>query len=128
VRALLDTSVVIDPSGAEWPDDAALAISVITVGELGFGIVKATDDTERVKRTVHLQRVRTLFEELPVDGAVAEAYTAVATAVHVDGRSPRPRAFDLLIAATAMAHSMPLYTRDLGDVATLRHLVDIRVV
>ena len=101
---------------------------MITVGELGFGIVKATDVTERVKRTVHLQRVRTLFEVLPVDGAVAEAYTAVATAVHVDGRSPRPRVCDLLIAAMAMAHSMPLYTRDLGHVATLRHRVDIRAV
>jgi len=128
VKVLLDTSVVIDPSGAVWPDDAELAISAVTIGELGFGIVKAADDIERVKRTIHLQRVRTVFEELPVDSAVAEAYVAVATALHIDGRSPRPRAFDLLIAATAMAHALPLYTRDTKDVVTLRHLVDVRSV
>ena len=128
MKVLLDTSVVIDQSGAVWPDDAELAISAITIGELGFGIVKAADDMERVKRTIHLQRVRTVFEELPVDSAVAEAYVAVATALHIDGRSPRPRAFDLLIAATAMAHALPLYTRDTKDVVTLRHLVDVRSV
>lgn len=126
MKVLLDTSVVIDPSGIAWPDGADVAISTITIGELGFGIVKASDDMERVKRTIHLQRVRSVFEELSVDGAVAEAYVAVATAIHVDGRSPRPRAFDLLIAATAMAHDLPLYTRDFEDVATLRHLIDIR--
>jgi len=48
--------------------------------------------------------------------------------LHIDGRSPRPRAFDLLIAATAMAHALPLYTRDTEDVVTLRHLVDVRSV
>lgn len=128
MKVLLDTSVVIDPRGADWPHDAGLAISAITIGELGFGIVRAVDDAERVKRTVNLQRVRTAFEELPVDGAVAEAYVAVATATHIDGRNPRPRAFDLLIAATAMAHDLPLYTRDLDDFLALRHLVDVRPV
>lgn len=128
MKVLVDTSVVIDPRGVTWPSGAELAISTITIGELGFGIVKAEDATERVKRTINLQRVRAVFEELPVDGAVAEAYVAAATAVHVEGRSPRPRAFDLLIAATAIAHDLPLYTRDMDDVSTLRHLVDIRPV
>jgi predicted nucleic acid-binding protein len=65
---------------------------------------------------------------LPVDESVAEAYVTAATALYVDGRSPRPRNFDLLIAATAMANEIPLYTRNFKDVATLRHLVDIRPV
>lgn len=128
MKVLVDTSVVIDPEGAGWPDDAELAISTITVAELGFGVVKAADPVLRARRTLRLQRVRSSFDVLPVDDSVAEAYVTAATALYVDGRNPRPRNFDLLIAATAMAHSMPLYTRDLGDVATLRHLVDIRVV
>ena len=41
MKVLVDTSVVIGPEGAEWPEDAELAISTITVAELGFGVVKA---------------------------------------------------------------------------------------
>lgn len=128
MRVLVDTSVVIDPAGAVWPDGATFAISTVTVAELGFGIVKAADPTLRAQRTLRLQRVRAAFEELPVDAQVAEAYVAAATAVYIDGRNPRARAFDLLIAATAMAHDLPLYTRNFKDVATLRHLLDVRPV
>jgi predicted nucleic acid-binding protein len=128
MKVLVDTSVVIDPEGAEWPEDAELAISTITVAELGFGVVKAGDPVLRARRTLRLQRVRSSFEVLPVDESVAEAYVTAATALYVDGRNPRPRNFDLLIAATAMANEIPLYTRNFKDVATLRHLVDIRPV
>jgi toxin FitB len=128
VRVLVDTSVVIDPTGVEWPEAAEFAISTITVAELGFGIVKAVDPVFRAQRTLRLQRVRSTFEELPVDSKVAEAYVIAATALYVDGRNPRARSFDLLIAATAMAHDLPLYTRNLKDVVTLRHLVDVRSV
>ena len=126
MRVLVDTSVVIDPTGASWPEGAEFAISTITVAELGFGIVKAADPVLRAQRTLRLQRVRATFEELPVDASVAEAYVTAATALYVDGRNPRARSFDLLIAATAMAHDLPLFTRNFKDVATLRHLVDIR--
>lgn len=128
MKVLVDTSVVIDPTGAEWPDDAGLAISTVTVAELGFGVVKAPDDVMRAQRMLRLQRLRTTFEELPVDDAVAEAYATAATALYVDGRNPRARSMDLLIAATALAHDMPFYTRNFTDVATLRHLIDIRPV
>ncbi len=128
MRALLDTSVVIDPRGADFGGVDAIAISTITLAELGVGVVQASDDMERVKRTIILQRVRAAFEELVVDAAVAEAYVLAATAMHADGRSPRPRAFDLLIAATAIAHDLPLFTRDVKDVLLLRHLIDIRPV
>ncbi|MCX6392305.1 MAG: PIN domain-containing protein [Thermoleophilia bacterium] len=128
MKVLVDTSVVIDPSGAEWPDGAELAISTITVAELGFGIVKADDPVLRSVRTLRLQRVRSAFEVLPVDESVAEAYVAAATALYVNGRNPRARGFDLMIAATAMANEIPFYTRNFKDVATLRHLVDIRPV
>ena len=128
LRALLDTSVVIDPIGAEIPPGTELAISTITVAELGIGVVSARNDEERVRRTIHLQRTRTAFEELPVDGAVAEAYVTTATVMRATGRNHRPRSFDLLIAATALAHDLPIYTRDIGDFTMLRHLVDVRPV
>jgi predicted nucleic acid-binding protein len=112
VRALLDTSVVIDPTGAEIPAGTELAISTITVAELGIGVVAA----------------RTAFEELPVDGSVAEAYVTTAIAVRSEGRNHRPRSFELLIAATALAHDLPLFTRDVRDFVMLRHLVDVRPV
>ncbi len=128
MKVLVDTSVVIDPEGAEWPDDAELAISAITVAELGFGVIKADDPVLRARRTLRLQRARASFEVLPVDESVAEAYVTAATALYVDGRNPRSRNFDLLIAATAMANGLPLYTRNFKDVATLRHLVDVRPV
>jgi predicted nucleic acid-binding protein len=128
VRALLDTSVVIDPTGAEIPAGTELAISTITVAELGIGVVAARDDAERVRRTIHLQRTRTAFEELPVDGSVAEAYVTTAIAMRSEGRNHRPRSFDLLIAATALAHDLPLFTRDVRDFILLRHLVDVRPV
>ena len=128
MRALLDTSVVIDPVGADIPAGTRLAISTVTVAELGMGIMHAVDDQERVKRTINLQRTRAAFEELPVDGAVAEAFVATAVAVQAEGRSHRARSFDLLIAATALAHDVPLYTRDIKDFLTLRHLIDVRPV
>ena len=88
MRALLDTSVVIDPVGADIPAGTRLAISTVTVAELGMGIMHAVDDQERVKRTINLQRTRAAFEELPVDGAVAEAFVATAVAVQAEGRGP----------------------------------------
>lgn len=119
---------MIDPAGAEIPSGTELAISTITVAELGMGIVHAKDDVERVRRTVHLQRARGAFEELPVDGTVAEAYVATATAIRAEGRNHRLRSFDLLIAATALAHGLPLFTRDLDDFLMLRHLIEVRPV
>ncbi|MGI9187066.1 MAG: PIN domain-containing protein [Gaiellales bacterium] len=128
MKALLDTSVVIDPVGADIPPGTTLAISSITVAELGMGIVRAADDSERVKRTINLQRARAVFEELPVDGSVAEAFVATATAVRAEGRDLRPRSFDLLIAATALAYELPLYTRDIKDFMALRDLIDVRPI
>lgn len=126
MRVLADTSAVIDPAGFDWPEEAEIAISAVTLAELGFGVVAARDELARARRTMVLQRARVAFEALPVDESVAEAYVVAATATRVDGRSPRPRALDLLIVATAIAHGLPLYTRDVADALPLRHLVDLR--
>ena len=105
---LLDTSVVID---LERVDPAC----------------HATDDAdERARRQERLQRVEATFDPLPFDGAAARAYGVVYAAVAAAGRKTRGRrALDLLIAATALAGSLPLYTRNPADFAEVTDLVDI---
>jgi len=121
MRALLDTSVVI-ASGIE-PLDGELAISTITLAEIHFGVAKQRSvRAERLRRLLLLQRT---FDALPIDDAVANSYGQVAAAVVDAGRQPRARSMDLLIAATAHAHSARLYTRNVDDFRGLDELVDI---
>ena len=61
-----------------------------------------------------------------MDAAVARAYGRVYAAVAVAGRKARGRrAFDLLIAATAIAAGLPLYTRNAADFAGLSEMLEI---
>lgn len=126
-RGLLDTSVLID---LERFDEAALpveiAISTITLAELAVGPHLANDPDERARRQDRVQRTEADFDPLPVDVSVARAYGRVVAAVTSLGRKARgPRAFDLLIAATALAHDLPLYTSSARDFAGLEGLVEI---
>jgi predicted nucleic acid-binding protein len=126
VRAVLDTSVVIATQVA--PLDGELAISAVTLAELHFGVLVArTRDirAERLRRLVILERT---FDALPVDEAVAASYGQIASAVVETGRKPRARSLDLLIAATAHAHSARLYTRNIDDFVGLDRLVDVVTV
>jgi predicted nucleic acid-binding protein len=65
------------------------------------------------------------FAALPVEESVAASYGRLAAAVVASGRRPRSRVMDLLIAATAHAHSARLYTRNADDLAGLEDLIDI---
>jgi predicted nucleic acid-binding protein len=80
---------------------------------------------ERLRRLAGLQR---RFDALPVDDEVAASYGELAAAVVAAGRQPRSRAFDLLIAATAHAHSARLYTRNASNLVGLEALVEIVAV
>jgi predicted nucleic acid-binding protein len=126
VRTILDTSLVIATYVA--PIDGELAISVITLAELHFGVLVAKEQkvrSERLRRLLVLQRK---FDPLPLDEAVAASYGQVAAAVVEAGRQPRARSMDLLIAATAHAHSARLCTRNAADFEGLHDLVDVVVV
>ena len=126
MRAVLDTSVVIATQVA--PLDGELAISAVTLAELHFGVLVArTRDirAERLRRLVILERT---FDALPVDEAVAASYGQIASAVVETGRKPRAGSRDLLIAATAHAHSARLYTRNIDDFVGLGRLVDVVTV
>lgn len=128
-RGLLDTSAVIllgrvgDP--AQLPDDSV--VSAITLAELSVGPLVATNDSERVARQAHLQQAESDFEVVPFDAASARAFGAVAAGLRASGRKPAARAYDALIAATAIAHDLPLYTPNPSDFAGIDRL-DVRVV
>ena len=101
----------------------------MTLAELAAGPHAATDPAERARRQDRLQRTEATFEPLPVDGAVARAYGRVYAAVTHAGRKARGRrAFDLLIAATALAAGLPLYTRNPEDFDELNGLVEVTTV
>jgi predicted nucleic acid-binding protein len=125
-RGLLDTSVVVDLDLLAPTDlPLELAISTVTLAELAVGPLVATDAAERARRQDRLQRAEATFESLPLDTSVARAYGRAYAAVDATGRSPRTRALDLLIAATAMVAEIPLYTRNPDDFAGLDALVEI---
>lgn len=126
MRAILDTSVVIASDIA--PLEGELAISAITLAELHFGILVATQRKVRAERLRRLLILQRTFDALPVDDAVAASYGQVAAAVVDVGRQPRARSMDLLIAATAHAHSARLYTRNTNDFDGLGDLVDVVTV
>ena len=129
-RGLVDTSVVIDLELVDLADlPLELAVSAITMAELAAGPHATADPPERARRQDRLQRAEATFDPLPVDVAIARAYGRVYTAVAVAGRKARGwRAFDLLIAATAIAAGLPLYTRNPDDFSGLSELLEIVTV
>ncbi len=126
-RGLLDTSVVIDLETIEATQlPVEVAVSAITMAELAAGPHAATDADERGRRQDRLQRAEAAFDPLPFDGETARAYGRLYAAVAASGRKARgARAVDLLIAATAWAAELPLYTRNGDDFRAVDHLVDI---
>ncbi|MFZ1437567.1 MAG: type II toxin-antitoxin system VapC family toxin [Candidatus Microthrix subdominans] len=129
-RGLLDTSVVIDLeqiSAHQLP--AQVAISAITLAELAAGPHAAGDAEERARRQDRLQRTEAAFDPLPFCAESARAYGRVFAAVSSAGRKPRgARAVDLLLAATAVANRLPIYTRNPADFAALDDLVEVHAI
>lgn len=123
VRAVLDTSVMIATDVP--PLEGELAISAVSLAELSFGVLVTSDARVRAERLRRLGEFQHRFTALPVDVAVASSYGQLAAAVVAAGRRPRGRAMDLLIAATAHAHSARLYTRNAADLVGLEDLVEI---
>jgi predicted nucleic acid-binding protein len=129
-RGLIDTSVVIGLGQVE-PDDlpTELAVSAVTLAELAAGPHATADPAERARRQDRLQRAEATFDPIPVDAAVARAYGRVYAAVAGVGRKARGRrALDLLIAATALAAGLPLYTSNPDDFREVGSLLEIVAV
>jgi predicted nucleic acid-binding protein len=126
-RGLIDTSVVIDLeriSADALPDE--MTIAAITLAELAAGPHATNDAGERARRQERLQRVEATFVPLPFDADAARAYGRVYAAVFAAGRKARGRrAVDLLIAATALASQLAVYTRNPADFEGLAGLVEV---
>lgn len=134
-QGMLDTNVVIlrkwvDP--AELPEE--MAISAITLAELSAGPheVRGNDEqsaydehAERARRLEILQRVESEFDPVPFDAEAARLFGRVTAAVVAAGRRPRRRVADLMIAATAMAEGLPLFTTNPDDFEGLDSLVRV---
>ncbi len=122
-RGLLDTSVLIADDVSPLPGQ--LAISVISLAELHFGVLVAASPEVRAGRLARLSRLHRRFDPLPVDDAVAESYGQLAAHVAASGRQPRARTMDLLIAATAHVHGATLYTRNVADFRGLESFLPV---
>lgn len=126
---MLDTSTVIllggldDPSAL--PDDCV--ISAVTLAELSVGPLVARTAKERAARQAHLQQAESDFETVPFDAAAARAFGGVAASLRSAGRKPTARAYDALIAATAIAAGVPLFTCNPEDFDAIEGL-DVREV
>jgi len=123
-RGILDTSTVIllpriaDPT--LLPDEPL--ITAITLAELTVGPLVAASDEERAARQAHLQQAEADFEPIPFDANAARAFGRVAASLRRSGRKTTARSYDAMIAATAIANEMPLYTcnpADFNDIAGL---------
>jgi predicted nucleic acid-binding protein len=132
-QGMLDTNILIfrrwvNPD--ELPDE--MAISAVTLAELSAGLhqVRSDDEqagyhehAERARRLDVLQRAENEFDPIPFDSEAARAYGRVTAAVIGAGRSPRRRTAGLMIAATAVAAGLPLYTTNPDDFAGLDDLL-----
>ena len=126
MRGVLDTSVVIDYDlidAAQLPDESA--ISAVTLAELAAGPHASADHEERARRQERLQWVTETWDPLPFDTECARMYGRMFAAARAAGQSSRARLADLLIASTAAAGGLPLYTRNPADFAALKRIVKV---
>jgi tRNA(fMet)-specific endonuclease VapC len=129
LRGILDTSTVImlrriaDP--ATLP--AEPLVTAVTLAELSVGPLVAHDDAERAARQAHVQQAEADFDPLPFDAAAARAFGRVAASLRQAGRKPAARAYDAMIAATALANDLPVYTCNPADFANIDELTVVAV-
>ncbi len=99
-------------------NDAPVFVSVVSLGELAFGVESCSDPAQRAARAASLRQIESR-PILPITRNTANAFGLLAAAVKQAGRSPRPRYNDLWLAAQAIEHGHALLTLNLDDFAGL---------
>jgi tRNA(fMet)-specific endonuclease VapC len=110
-RGILDTSAVIllgRLHANDLPEEPV--ITAVTLAELSVGPLVATTRKERAARQGVLQQAEADFQPLPFDADAARAFGRVAASLRASGRKLQARSYDAMIAATAIANELPLYT------------------
>ena len=129
LRGVLDTSTVI--MLPRITDAAALPaeplITAVTLAELTVGPLVAANDTERAARQAHVQQAEADFDPLPFDAAAARSFGQVAASLRRAGRKPAARAYDAMIAATALSQQLPVYTCNPDDFTKIDGLTVVPV-
>lgn len=129
LRGVLDTSAVIllpritDPAALP----AEPLITTVTLAELTVGPLVAADDAERAARQAHVQQAEADFDPLPFDAAAARAFGQVAASLRRAGRKPAARAYDAMIAATALSQQLPVYTCNPDDFTNIDGLTVVPI-
>lgn len=116
-RGLLDTSAVLRIGELEESDlPVESVISAVTLAELSVGPLVTDDEAVRAARLAQVQRAEADYgDPLPFGTESARAFAQVAADIRRGGSKRRARAFDALIAATAKAAQLPLYTFNAAD-------------
>jgi tRNA(fMet)-specific endonuclease VapC len=121
---VLDTSTLILlqrlTDAASLPEEAV--ITAVTLAELSVGPLVAHDQDERAARQAHLQQAEADFDPLPFDADAARAFGRVAASLRRAGRKTTARAYDAMIAATAVANDLPIYTCNPADFSGIDEL------
>lgn len=123
---VLDTSTIIvfeQLDDGDLPEESV--ITAVTLAELSVGPLVADDDTERAARQARLQQAEADFDPLPFDADAARAFGRVEASLRQAGRKVQARSYDAMIAATALANGLPLYTVNPADFAEVDGL-DVR--
>lgn len=128
-RGVLDTSTVVLLGSLEDADvlPTEPLVTAVTLAGLAVGPLVTDDEEERARRQAHLQQAEADFVPLPFDASAARAFGQVAASLRRSGRKTAARAYDAMIAATALANDLPVYTCNPGDFSGIDGLAVVAV-
>jgi predicted nucleic acid-binding protein len=126
---MLDTRTIIDlPTLDPARLPVEVAIPAVVLAELAQGVAMTKSAEQIMIRSQRLADIEAAFAAIPFDREAARRYGTLVALTIAASRNPRPRRIDLMIAATAAAHGLPLFTRNPDDFRGLDTAVTIIAV